>query len=98
MSKAKDDSTNQEEPSEQEKIKDIDEPQQETRPASSPSSDGLRRRNVKDTSSSPQQETITSTNSNRPVRNDGNNVTSLLVLWALIFVIVMLALRRLLFM
>ena len=63
--------------------------------ASTPSGDGLRRRNVKNTTDSAQQESETV---NRPVRNDSNNVTSLLVLWALIFVIVMLAIRRLLYM
>ena len=63
--------------------------------ASMPPSDGLRRRSVKNATGSAQQESETV---NRPVRNDSNNVTSLLVLWALIFVIVMLAIRRLLYM
>ena len=95
---SKSDSTEQEQTSEQDKVEDIDgDVQHETIPAAStpPSSDGLRRRNVKGTSDSPQQDSRTA---NRPVRNDGNNITSLLVLWALIFVIVMLALRRLLYM
>lgn len=89
----------QEESSGQDTVEDIDGGgQTETvMAASSPSSDGLRRRNVKDTSSSSQEQSRT-TNTDRPVRNDGNNITSLLVLWALIFVIVMLALRRLLYM
>ena len=79
-----------------EQVEDINKAQTETViPTSSPSSDGLRRRNVKNTNSSTEQEPRTS---NRPVRNEGNNITSLLVLWALIFVIVMLALRRLLYM
>ena len=92
-------STEQEQSSEQDKVEDIDgdNGHSETMiPAASTSSgDGLRRRNVKGTTSSPQEDSRTA---NRPVRNDGNNITSLLVLWALIFVIVMLALRRLLYM
>ena len=91
-------STEQEQSSEQDKVEDIDgDRQSETiiPAASTPSGDGLRRRNVKGASSSSQQESRTA---NRPARNDGNNVTSLVVLWALIFVIVMLALRRLLYM
>lgn len=89
-------STEQEQSTEQDKVEDIDgAPSETVIPASSPSSDGLRRRNVKNTSSSTQQEPRTL---NRPVRNDSSNITSLLVLWALIFVIVMLALRRLLYM
>ena len=91
--------TEQEQLSEQDKVDNIDGDNGQTETmipaASTPSSDGLRRRNVKGASSSSQEDSRTA---NRPVRNDGNNVTSLLVLWALIFVIVMLALRRLLYM
>lgn len=98
MSKAKEGSaTQQEQLSEQDKVEETNgEGHSEmVTPTSSPSSDGLRRRNVQDRNSSPQQESRTA---NRPVRNNENNITSLLVFWALIFVIVMLALRRLMYM
>jgi len=64
----------------------------------SETSGGLRKRNVKGTSQQdalPQSRTTETPNRQN---SDGNNITSLLVLWALIFVVVMLALRRLLYM
>ncbi|XP_065908567.1 ubiquitin-conjugating enzyme E2 J1-like isoform X2 [Dysidea avara] len=79
----------------EDKVVDLDRQQSETRS----SSEGLRKRNVKETSQQdkPSPQSRTTETSNRQ-NSDGNNITSLLVLWALIFVVVMLALRRLLYM
>ena len=79
----------------EDKVVDLDRQQSERRSGS----EGLRKRNVKETSQQdqplpPPRTTETSDRQN----SDGNNITSLLVLWALIFVVVMLALRRLLYM
>jgi len=80
----------------EDKVVDLDRQQQS---GTRSGSEGLRKRNVKETSQQdqPLQQSRTIETPNRQ-NSEGNNITSLLVLWALIFVVVMLALRRLLYM